>query len=105
MTSLRRSELALDIPSLAESRLAGLSGFDTATWLGLLAAAKLTESILNFLNSEVSVVLGSSDVKTKLEAQGFTPKPTTSTGFKSFIKEETMKFTRLIRANNISVSS
>jgi tripartite-type tricarboxylate transporter receptor subunit TctC len=100
VTSAARSELAPDLPTVAES---GVPGFEAATWLGLLAPAGTPAPVISFLNREVVAVLESPSAKAKLAAQGFTPKPMSADGFRKFIQDETVKFGELIKANNIVV--
>jgi tripartite-type tricarboxylate transporter receptor subunit TctC len=100
VTSAVRSELAPDLPTVAES---GVPGFEAATWLGLLAPAGTPAPVIYFLNREVVAVLESPSAKAKLAAQGFTPKPMSADGFRKFIQDETVKFGELIKANNIVV--
>ena len=100
LTSLVRSELQPELPTLAES---GLPGFEAVTWLGLLAPAATPPAIVAYLNKEVLAVLGTPTVNAKLLAQGFTPKPMSPEGFKKFIRDETVKFADLIKTNAITV--
>ena len=100
VTSLTRSELQPDLPTLAES---GVPGFEAVTWLGLLAPAGTPPAVVSWLNKEVVGALESPAVKGKLAAQGFTPKPMTPEGFRKFIQDETVKFAELIKANDITI--
>ena len=99
-TSLSRSELQPDLPTLAES---GVPGFEAVTWLGLLAPAATSPAVVAYLNKEVLAVLATSAVNAKLLAQGFTPKPMSPEAFKKFIRDETVKFAELIKTNAITV--
>ena len=99
VTSSVRSRLRPDLPTLAES---GVAGFEAVTWLGLLAPAGTPAPIINWLNKEVGEVLDSPGTTAKLAAQGFTPKPMSPEGFRKFIQDETVKFADLIKSNNIS---
>ena len=103
VTSSARSRLRPDLPTLAESGVAGFAGFEAVTWLGLLAPAGTPVPIVRWLNKEVVEVLESPGVTAKLAAQGFTPKPTSPESFRKFIQDETVKFADLIKTNNISV--
>lgn len=98
VTSLSRTPLQPDLPTVAEL---GLAGFEAVTWLGLLAPAGTPTDVVNFLNREVTAVLDSASVKSRLAAQGFTPRPMQPDAFTKFIKEETAKFADLIKINNI----
>lgn len=100
VTSLKRTPLQPDLPTLAES---GVPGFEAVTWLGLLAPAGTPAPVISWLNSEVVAVLGLPGVTAKLAAQGFTPKPMTPQVFRKFIQDETGKFAELIKSNNISI--
>ena len=99
VTSLTRSDLQPDLPTLAES---GMAGFEAVTWLGLLAPSATPLPVVTYLNKEVAAVLDTPTVRTKLAAQGFTPKPMSPESFKKFIRDETTKFAELIRSNSIS---
>ena len=100
VTSQTRSELAPDLPTVAE---VGVPGFEAVTWLGLLAPAGTPEGVINFLHKEVVAVLGSSAVRSKLAAQGFTPKPMSPPVFRKFIQDETTKFAEVIKTNQITL--
>ena len=100
VTSLTRTDLQPELPTLAES---GVPGFEAVTWLGLLAPAGTPPALVVWLNKEVVGVLESPAVKARLAAQGFTPKPMTPEGFRKFIQDETLKFAELIKANNITI--
>ncbi len=100
VTSLRRSPLQPDLPTLDE---AGVPGFEAVTWLGLLAPAGTPVPVVSFLNKEVVAVLESAAVKERMAAQGFSPRPMAADAFRRFIREETLKFSNLIKANNLAV--
>jgi len=100
VTSLTRSPLQPDLPTLAE---AGVPGFEAVTWLGLLAPAGTPAPVIAWLNTEVVAVLRSPSVADRLAAQGFTPRPMTPQAFRGFIRDETGKFAALIKSNNISI--
>lgn len=99
-TSLVRSELQPDLPTLAES---GVPGFEAVTWLGLLAPGATPPAVVTYLNKEVLAVLSTPSVSAKLLAQGFTPKPMSPEGFKKFIRDETAKFADLIKTNALTI--
>lgn len=101
VTSAGRSELAPDVPTLAES---GLANFEASTWLGLLAPAGLPEPLQNWLHKEVESVMGAADVKPRLAEQGFTARTMMPSAFRSFIQAETRRFAELVRVNQVTVN-
>ena len=100
VTSLKRSPLQPELPTVAES---GVPGFEAVTWLGLLAPAGTPAPLVSWLNKEVIAVLASPSVTERLAAQGFTPRPMTPVAFHKFIQDETVKFADLIKTNHITV--
>jgi tripartite-type tricarboxylate transporter receptor subunit TctC len=58
---------------------------------------------VSFINKEVVTVLDSPNMRSKLAAQEFTPKPTSPDNFRKFIQEETQKFSDLIKTNNLTI--
>lgn len=100
VTSATRSPLAPDLPTVAESVV---PGFEAATWLGLLAPAATPAPVVDWLNAEVVAVLRTPAVVERLAAQGFTPKPMAPRAFRQFIRDETLKFADLIKANHVSI--
>jgi len=100
VTSIARSPLQPDLPTLAES---GLPGFEAVTWLGLLAPSATPAPVVAWLNKEVLAVLASPAISSRLAAQGFTPKPMAAAEFRKFIQDETVKFADLIKNNNITI--
>jgi tripartite-type tricarboxylate transporter receptor subunit TctC len=100
VTSQTRSELAPELPTVAEL---GVPGFEAVTWLGLLAPAGTPDAVIALLNKDVLAVLESPAVKARLGAQGFTPKPMSPAVFRKFIQDETAKFAELIKSNQITV--
>ena len=70
ITTSPRSTLAPDIPTVAES---GVAGFEGITWLGLAAPAKTPEPIIKRLDMELRAILAEPDVIAKLAATGAEP--------------------------------
>jgi tripartite-type tricarboxylate transporter receptor subunit TctC len=89
-----RSPLFPDVPTVAE---AGLPGFVSEDWQGILAPAKTPADVVAKLNSEFVHVLGLPDMKTKLAAAGFEVKTSTPQEFADFIRSETEKWARVLK--------
>jgi tripartite-type tricarboxylate transporter receptor subunit TctC len=93
-----RSALFPDVPTVAES---GLAGFASEDWQGILAPAKTSPDIVQQLNAEIGRILLLPEVKAKLAAAGFAPKPSTPQWFAQFIQAETVKWAELLKGIGI----
>jgi tripartite-type tricarboxylate transporter receptor subunit TctC len=95
MAQSKRSGIAPDVPSMAE---AGLPGFDTAVWFGLLAPAGTPAEIISALSRDVNAALKSDDVITPLRAQGMEPIGGSPAEFAAYIASETAKWAPVVEA-------
>ena len=95
-----RSALFPEVPTVAES---GLAGFASEDWQGILAPAKTPPDVVQKLNTEIGRILLLPEVKAKLTAAGFDAKPSTPEWFAQFIQAETLKWAKLLKAIGIKV--
>ena len=100
VTSLKRSTIMPELPTVAE---AGLSGFDTDQWYGVLGPANLPESLLARLSKETIAATKSKSFVDKARAQGFEVVGGTPTQFRTHITTEVAKWKDLVKRANIQV--
>jgi tripartite-type tricarboxylate transporter receptor subunit TctC len=89
-----------DVPTFAQ---AGLTGFDVRFWFGVFAPAGTPKEIIDKLSTEIAKILAMPDVKTYLLGQGLDPFVTTPDQMAVLLKEESAKYEKLIKSNNIKV--
>ena len=95
VTSAKRSNATPDVPTLIE---AGVPGFEYSTWYGLLAPAGVRKEIVQKVNAAAKQVTARDDVKQKFEAQGVDPLWDTPGEFAAYLKSETDKWGKVVRA-------
>jgi tripartite-type tricarboxylate transporter receptor subunit TctC len=100
VTSPQRLPMLPDVPTVAES---GLAGYDSTGWFGLVAPAGTPASIINRLNTEVNAVLNEEAVKTSMRNLGVEPAPSRPEAFDAYIRSETQKWTGVIRQAGIKL--
>ena len=98
VTSAKRSEALPDIPTIAE---AGLAGYESSQWYGVLAPAGTPREIVARLNVEIVRALRLPDVKQRLAADGAEPVGSSPEEFAAFIKSEIEKWARVAKAAGI----
>jgi tripartite-type tricarboxylate transporter receptor subunit TctC len=97
VTSARRSALAPDLPTVAES----LPGFEVVGWYGLAAPAGTPKPVLAKLNAETNRALKSPDLIEQLRQQGYEPVGGTPEEATAWIKSEVAQWTKVIREAGI----
>ena len=100
LTTPKRSPQLPDVPTMME---VGLKGFDMTNWYGMMAPAKTPRDIVVKLNGEVNRIVRLPDAKAKLEEAGTQLDPMSPEQFASFLKSEIAKYSKLVKAANVSL--
>jgi tripartite-type tricarboxylate transporter receptor subunit TctC len=98
VTSAKRSSAAPDIPTIAES---GLPGYEFTSWFGALAPAGTPPAIIKKLNIEIVRALKSPEISAQLSEQGADLIASSPEDFDSYLKSETTKWAKVIKAAGI----
>jgi tripartite-type tricarboxylate transporter receptor subunit TctC len=98
VTTLKRSALVPDLPTVAES---GLKGFEANNWYGVLVPAKTSRAIIMRLNKDITTALLSPDVKEVLFKQGLDAAPESPEEFGAYIKSELAKWAKVVKASGL----
>jgi tripartite-type tricarboxylate transporter receptor subunit TctC len=99
VTSSKRSAVAPDVPTIAES----LPGYEVDNWYGVLVPARTPREVISKLNREVNRVLQIPEVKARLHIQGLETLSSTPEQFGSYIKSETVKWAKVIKESGAKV--
>lgn len=94
ITSLARAGAAPEIPTIAE---AGLPGYESVQWYGMLAPARTPRDIVNRLHAEVTGVLKQPDIKSRLAADGADTVGSSPDEFARYIQSELVKWAKVAR--------
>lgn len=100
VTSATRVPSLPDVPTVAES---GLPGYEIVSWYGLWGPSKMPADLVARIHAEVSKALKSPQVAKSLGDQGFVVSGSSPEQFKSYIKLESDKYSRLISSARIEL--
>jgi len=96
----KRSPVTPDVPTLDE---AGLPGYESGIWLGLMAPAKTPRPVLEKLNAEVNKVINAPEVKENWAKQGAVPMGMSVDEFGRFLREDVTKWSKLVKDTGMKV--
>lgn len=99
VSTSKRSALVPEVPTIAEA--AGLPGYESIAWYGLVGPAGVPRAVLDKLSREVINGTRSKDMHEALVKQGAEPVGNGPREFTAFIQSETKKYARLIREAGI----
>ena len=93
-TSRERAAAAPDLPTVIE---AGLPGFETTVWFGLLGPAGLPSEIVDRLSVAMNQVLANSELKAQFAGQAMDPLILKRAEFSAYVRNETEKWARVVK--------
>jgi tripartite-type tricarboxylate transporter receptor subunit TctC len=100
VTSLRRSAVMPDVPTLEEA--AGLKGYEAETWVGLFAAPGLADEVVAKVQGDIAKVMQLDDVKAFMRANDYQAGGQAPAVFARRIEADRDKYGRLIKAAGIT---
>jgi tripartite-type tricarboxylate transporter receptor subunit TctC len=100
VTSSKRNAALPDIPSLAE---AGVTGYETFEWQGLMAPAGTPRPVIDRLQHEFAKALALPDMKDKLAGIGADPVGSTPEELAAYIRREFTTWSKVIKEAGIRI--
>jgi tripartite-type tricarboxylate transporter receptor subunit TctC len=98
VSSAKRAATLPEVPTVAE---AGVPGYQYSTWYGLLAPAGTPRPLIGQLNKATVTVLNSPATREKYLAQGVDPIPSTAAEYAAYLRSETAKWAKVVKAAKI----
>jgi tripartite-type tricarboxylate transporter receptor subunit TctC len=102
ITSIKRSSLAPDLPTMAES---GFPGFEAVPWFGLVAPAGTPKDVLDKLHTETVKALAMPQLRKRFDELGLEPVGNTPEEFAAVIRKETPEWAKLIKDAGIKLGN
>jgi tripartite-type tricarboxylate transporter receptor subunit TctC len=96
VTSLMRSKLYPEIPTISES---GLAGFDAPLWFGIWAPKNTPQPIVAALYNVIKEVPGTAEGRAQLAASGIEAVAMSTDEFARFVREQVRKWAELVEAS------
>jgi tripartite-type tricarboxylate transporter receptor subunit TctC len=98
VSSTERDALLPQVPTVSE---AGVTGYASILWFGLLTSSAVPRPIVAKLNREIVRILSEPDAKQRWTPIGLQPQPTTPEGFDRLIRDDVATFSRIAKGANI----
>ena len=96
--SLKRNPILPDVPSIAE---AGIPGYETVNWFGLVAPAGTPAAVVERLHREVTAVQDLPEVQKQFDADGATVLRMTPARFGNYMVSDMNKWERVVKEGGI----
>ena len=101
VTTAKRTGAAPDIPSMAES---GLAGFDHSNWYGVWGPPGLPPEVVNKLSAAISATMQKKDVRDRLVDLGADPVDgVTPAQFEAYARSELERFAKIVKQAGVKM--
>ena len=98
VTTAKRIAVMPDVPTIAE---AGVPGYESVQWWGLLVPAGTPGDIIARLHKEVVSVMGTQDIRERFESEGMAVVAGSPQEFGAYIRAETEKWAKIVKRAGI----
>src|SRR5512137_1950916 len=95
ISSAKRFAAAPEVPTVAES--AGLAGFETGSFQGIVAAAATPADVVSKLHATITRILATPDMQDRLAKAGAETRPGSPADFGEFIKNEKARWAKVVK--------
>jgi tripartite-type tricarboxylate transporter receptor subunit TctC len=99
-TGAKRSTVLPDVPTVEE---AGVPGYETTIWLGLMAPKGTPQAVVDKLNAEIKKAIDRADVKETWAKQGAVPMIMSPAEFGAYLDKDIAKWANVVKTANIKV--
>jgi tripartite-type tricarboxylate transporter receptor subunit TctC len=86
-----------DVPTVAESGVEGLKGFESTIWLGFMAPKATPAAVVQQLNAAISKITSNPDVKAAWGRQGATPMVMSTDSFAKYAADDVEKWAKIVK--------
>jgi tripartite-type tricarboxylate transporter receptor subunit TctC len=93
-SAAKRSSVLPEIPTIGE---AGVAGYESTIWLGIMAPAGTPKAIIDRLNAEINKVVTRPDVKEAWDQQGAVPLVMTPGEFETYLRADIEKWAQVVK--------
>ena len=91
-----------DFPNVPTMTEAGVNGFDNVgAWFGIVAPAGTPSAVVTRLNAAIDRSLSKPEIRERLVGMGMVPVGGPPSAFKSFLEQDSARWTALIKAADI----
>jgi tripartite-type tricarboxylate transporter receptor subunit TctC len=98
-SSAKRSSVLPDVPTVAE---AGVPGYESTIWLGLMAPAGTPNAVVDKLNAEVRKIIAKPDVKAAWDKQGAVALTMSPQEFDAYLRKDIEKWAAVVKAAKLA---
>jgi tripartite-type tricarboxylate transporter receptor subunit TctC len=103
VTTPKRVSVVSEVPTIAESGIAGLQGFTSYIWFGLIGPKGMEPAVVNQINNAVRKVLETPEMNQKLTGTGNSIRIESPEQFKATVKADKARWAEVVKAAGATI--
>lgn len=103
VTSARRSSSLPEVPTVAESAIAGVEDFDVSTWYGVMAPKGTPAPVLQALHAGINAALDKPELQEAIRQQGAEPQAQAREAFAAFLKADYEAWQPIVQGSGVQL--
>jgi tripartite-type tricarboxylate transporter receptor subunit TctC len=103
VTTPKRVSAVAEVPTISESGIAGLTGFTSYIWFGLIGPKGMDIAVVNQINSAVRKVLETPEMIQRLTGSGNSIRYETPEQFKNTVKTDRARWAEVVKAAGATI--
>ena len=101
VSTTKRSQAVPELPTVAES---GVPGFEVTSWYAFFGPAKMPKETIQRIHADIGRISAEPEFHERLLREGGDPEPLTLERFAQFIRTDSARWAKVIRAGNITAN-
>ena len=101
VSTAKRSQVAPELPTVAES---GVPGFEVTSWYAFFGPAKMPKETIQRIHIDIGRISAEPEFHERLLREGGEPEPLSLERFAQFIRTDSARWAKVIRAGNITAN-
>jgi tripartite-type tricarboxylate transporter receptor subunit TctC len=93
-----RNKVMPEVPTIAE---AGVPGYESTIWIGLMAPKGTPQPVIDLLNAEIRKIMARDDVKAAWAKQGAVPMTMSPAEFDKYLRADIEKWAKVVKSAGI----
>jgi tripartite-type tricarboxylate transporter receptor subunit TctC len=103
VTTPKRVAIVSEVPTISESGIAGLAGFTSYIWFGLIGPKGMDASVVNQINGAVRKILETPDMIQRLTGSGNSIRYESPEQFKATVKTDRIRWAEVVKAAGATI--
>jgi len=103
VTSRKRQAALPDVPTIAESGVAGTAGYEAVAWQSIVAPAGTPQAIVDRYSQEIVRIMAQPELRRKLEGEGLEANSSTPAELAAYMKSEAARWGQVVKASGTTI--